>query len=154
LQLARLYEAIENFPAAVREYRKLKDADPTNPILLVEFALGTMNQKKPTLEELGEVDDAVNKLRQVEPHSFCTAGPRAKYESVIGNPGKGVQIVRDFLGSLKQLEPADVVGDLLQQQKPAEALAALRDVLQKLDENDSHALREAVESLIRDHKPS
>src|SRR5262249_4799087 len=122
-----------------------------NPIILVDFALGTMNQnnqKALSQEQKIEIADAIDQLRQVEPGSFRTVVTRARFLAVDDQPREAVKILNAYLANLHELAPEELVRDLVKQQKPAEAMEALRGVFQKGEEADFRRLSEHVQTLL------
>lgn len=148
LQLARLYEATGQFAEAVTAYRELKTTHPENAVFLVEFALGSMNQKSISPETLAEVAEAIDTLQRIEPYSFRTAVTRAKYLATNGQRDEAVTLLNDYLNDLPHLSPEDEVRRLVNERKPTEALEALRAVFKRKDE-PAGAMLEKVDQLLK-----
>lgn len=150
LQLARLYEATAQFPQAIAAFRKLKDEDPKNPVFLVDFALGSLNQKTIPQQLHDEVADAVAQLRHVEPNSLRTAVTRARLKFVEEKPAEAVSILESFLNEVPRSAPENVARDLVKQQKPGEAVEALRSLFPKQNDADFRRLADGVQKLLGD----
>lgn len=145
LQLARLYEATGRWPEALAAYRKLKKDDPGNPIFLFEFIVGALNQKHPDADTISEAAEATDNLQQLEPDSFRTAITRARLLSIQDHTADAVIVLQSYLKRLSDLKPEELLRDLVKQQKPLEAIAALKAVVQKTGDSTARTILERVE---------
>ncbi|HLJ10862.1 MAG TPA: tetratricopeptide repeat protein, partial [Planctomycetaceae bacterium] len=130
-------------------YRKLKDADPTNPVFLVDFALGALNQKSPDAETLADVSETVSRLQQIEPESFRTAVTRARLYAVKNQPDEAVKLLKSYVSRLPSLTPEAIFQELVNQQKPAEAIAALTAAVQPKNDPEMARLLEHVNKQLK-----
>ena len=148
-QLARLYVVTGRWSDALAAYRKLKDNDPANPTLLFEFATAMLDQTSSTPDVTSELSDAVAQLQRLEPDSYRTAITRARLLSRQDQHVEAVAVLQAYLMRIPNIAPETLLCDLVQQQRPSEAIAALSGDRSKKEDPTGREILERVQKLMR-----
>ena len=151
-QLARLYEATGNWPQARSRFRRLLARYPENPIFLFDFALAATNQKNLDEVAIQEVQNVVHELERLEPGSFRTATAKARLLHVKGRSRDAARVLQSYLNRLEFTPPEQAFHDLVEQEKPQEALVPLAKYLERQGDQSAKESIAQVQKLIKEGK--
>ncbi len=146
-QLARLYQATNQWEKAKETYEQLASSGSVQPEQLAEFTVALIRQK--------EVPQALTWLRMLEkqaPNAFVTAMTQARFHHGQGNQSLAWTTINDWLQSHRPAEIDPQVRNLLQLPDFKQVMLKWHESPPKaISEETQHALSEAYKLIQEDH---
>lgn len=152
-QLAWLYEQNDRRDDAFKIYRKLQAADQTDVLAISAFIQAAAEEKNPGRELISELEQAVERLRTLEPRSFRSALGQSRLFALQDQPEKAANELNRFLENLKETPPPLLFRELVSLRRDAATVQALQESFTKLEPQKVRGYLASIQQLRNGNDP-